>query len=144
MLKTMTTGRRLLVLLAGVASLSACSSSNQPDPVPSPGQLQVEDLTVGTGPTALVGDTVTIHYVGRFTNGQVFDSSIDRGTPYTFVLGSGQVIPGVDQGVVGMKVGGKRRLTIPPNLAYGSQGNGSIPGNSTLVFEIDLITVTHP
>ena len=137
--------RRLLpLLLAGVPLFASCQSSNQPDPTPSPGgQLMVEDLTIGTGPTALVGDTVTIHYIGRFTNGQIFDNSYDRGAPISFRLGAGQVIAGVDQGVVGMKVGGKRRLTIPPNLAYGSQGQGSIPPNSTLVFEIDLVTLTH-
>lgn len=144
MSKMMTTRRQLLALVAGVAFLAACNSSNEPDPVPSPGQLMVEDLTVGTGPTALIGDTVSIHYIGRFTNGQIFDNSYDRGAPITFILGAGAVIAGVDQGVVGMKVGGKRRLTVPPDLAYGAQGSGSIPANATLVFEIDLITVTHP
>jgi FKBP-type peptidyl-prolyl cis-trans isomerase len=137
--------RLLLLLLAGAPWLSACQSSNTPtDPGTPPAQLQVEDLTVGTGPTALAGDTVTIHYIGRFTNGQVFDNSYDRGEPLTFRLGTGAVIAGVDQGVVGMKVGGKRRLTVPPNLAYGSSGQGSIPPNATLVFEIDLISVTRP
>jgi len=137
--------RRLLpLLLACVPLLPGCKSSEEPDPGTGPSTLMVEDLTVGTGPTALVADTVTIHYIGRFTNGQVFDNSYDRGAPYTFVLGTGAVIVGVDQGVVGMKVGGKRRLTIPPNLAYGSSGSGSIPGNATLIFEIDLIAVTHP
>jgi FKBP-type peptidyl-prolyl cis-trans isomerase len=140
----MTTRRLLPLVLAGLPLLPACSSNNnEPTPVPTPGQLVVEDITVGTGPTALANDTVTIHYVGRFTNGQVFDNSYDRGQPITFRLGAGQVIPGVDQGVVGMRVGGKRRLTVPPNLAYGSQGQGSIPPNATLVFEIDLISATH-
>lgn len=136
--------RLLPLLLAGVPLLPACQSSSEPDPVTPPAQLMVEDLTVGTGPTALSGDTVTIHYIGRFTDGRVFDNSYDRGAPITFRLGASQVIAGVDQGVTGMRVGGKRRLTVPPNLAYGSTGNGSIPPNTTLVFEIDLITVTRP
>lgn len=105
------------------------------------GTLVVQDLVVGTGATAVAGDTVTVHYVGTLTNGTKFDSSYDRNQPYTFRLGAGQVIPGFDQGVAGMRVGGKRRLTIPPDLAYGSQGQGPIPPNATIVFEIDLVSI---
>jgi FKBP-type peptidyl-prolyl cis-trans isomerase len=83
-----------------------------------------------------------VNYVGTLTNGTKFDSSYDKGQPYTFRIGAGQVIAGWDQGVPGMKVGGKRRLTIPPSLGYGSQANGSIPPNSTLVFEVDLVSIT--
>jgi FKBP-type peptidyl-prolyl cis-trans isomerase len=96
---------------------------------------------VGTGATAVSGDTVTVHYIGTFTNGTKFDSSYDLNQPFTFRLGAGQVIAGFDQGVTGMRVGGKRRLTIPPSLAYGSQGQGSIPPNTTLVFEVDLLSI---
>ena len=96
---------------------------------------------VGTGATAVSGDTVTVNYIGTLTDGTKFDSSYDRGQPYTFRLGFSQVIAGFDQGVIGMKVGGKRRLTIPPSLAYGSQGNGSIPPNATLKFDIDLVSI---
>jgi peptidylprolyl isomerase len=96
---------------------------------------------VGTGATAVSGDTVTVHYIGTFTNGTKFDSSYDINRPLTFRLGSGQVIAGFDQGVTGMRVGGKRRLTIPPSLAYGSQGQGAIPPNTTLVFEVDLLSI---
>jgi FKBP-type peptidyl-prolyl cis-trans isomerase len=105
------------------------------------GTLVIDDLVIGTGATAAVGDTVTVNYVGTLTNGAKFDSSYDRGQPYPFRIGAGQVIAGWDQGVPGMKVGGKRRLTIPPSLAYGSQGNGSIPPNATLVFEIELMSI---
>ena len=137
--------RRLLpLLLACVPLLPGCKSSEEPDPGTGPSTLMVEDLTVGTGPTALTGDSVTVHYIGRFTNGQIFDNSFDRGQPLTFQIGAAQVIPGFEQGVLGMKVGGKRRLTIPPSLAYGSQGSGAIPPNATLVFEVDLIGVTRP
>jgi FKBP-type peptidyl-prolyl cis-trans isomerase len=100
-----------------------------------------EDLVVGTGATAVAGDTVTVNYVGTFTDGTVFDSSYVRGQPFTFQVGVGQVIAGFDQGVLGMKVGGKRRLTIPPSLAYGSQGSGSIPPNATLKFDVDLVSI---
>jgi FKBP-type peptidyl-prolyl cis-trans isomerase len=99
------------------------------------------DLVTGTGATAASGDTVTVHYVGTFTNGQKFDSSYDRNQPFVFRVGAGQVIAGWDQGVPGMRVGGKRRLTIPPDLAYGSRGQGPIPPNSTLVFEIELLSI---
>ena len=91
--------------------------------------------------TAVGGDLVTVHYVGTLTNGAKFDSSYDINRPYTFRLGAGAVIAGWDQGVVGMKVGGKRRLTIPPSLGYGSQPQGPIPANSTLIFEIELLSI---
>jgi FKBP-type peptidyl-prolyl cis-trans isomerase FkpA len=105
------------------------------------GTLLIEDVVVGTGATAAAGDTVTVDYVGAFTNGNVFDSSYSRSQPFSFRVGAGQVIAGWDQGVPGMKVGGKRRLTVPPSLAYGSSGYGPIPPNSTLVFEIVLLSI---
>jgi FKBP-type peptidyl-prolyl cis-trans isomerase len=90
---------------------------------------------------AETGDTVTVDYVGRLESGTQFDSSYDRGVPFTFTAGAGRVIPGWDQGVPGMRVGGTRRLTIPPNLGYGLNQVGSIPPNSTLVFEIELLSI---
>jgi len=104
-------------------------------------QLQIKDATEGTGDVAVAGKTVTVHYTGVFSNGTKFDSSVDRGTPFTFTLGSGMVIKGWDIGVEGMKVGGKRILVIPPDLAYGANDYGPIPGNSTLIFEIELLDV---
>jgi peptidylprolyl isomerase len=107
-----------------------------------PAQVKIEDLQVGTGAEALPGKTITVNYTGTLTNGTVFDSSYGRNEPFTLQLGAGQVIPGWDQGLQGMKVGGKRRLTIPPSLAYGAQGAGDlIPPNSTLVFEVELLDV---
>ncbi|MCW2743418.1 MAG: peptidyl-prolyl isomerase, FKBP-type peptidyl-prolyl cis-trans isomerase FkpA [Blastococcus sp.] len=104
--------------------------------------LQIEDLQVGTGDEATAGRPVTVHYRGTLTNGTKFDASYDRGEPFTFHLGAGQVIKGWDQGVAGMKVGGKRKLTIPPALGYGARGAGNvIPPNSTLVFEVELLKV---
>jgi FKBP-type peptidyl-prolyl cis-trans isomerase len=105
--------------------------------------LQIEELQVGTGAEAQAGQTVSVHYVGTLqSNGQKFDSSRDRGKPFDFPLGAGRVIKGWDQGVAGMKVGGKRRLTIPPHLGYGERGfPGAIPPNSTLVFEVELLGV---
>lgn len=104
--------------------------------------LKSEDITTGTGAEAALGDTVKVNYVGTLTNGKKFDSSYDRKEPFSFKLGSGEVIKGWDQGVVGMKIGGKRKLTIPPELAYGNQAQGTIPANSTLIFEIELLEVT--
>ncbi len=103
--------------------------------------LKIEDVKVGTGAEATAGKTVTVNYTGWLTNGTKFDSSLDRNKPFPFRLGAGQVIPGWDQGVAGMKVGGKRKLTIPPELGYGARGVGPIPPNATLVFEVDLLGV---
>ena len=105
-------------------------------------ELLIEDLTVGSGDTATAGQSVSVHYTGWLTDGQKFDSSLDRNDPFEFRLGAGQVIPGWDQGVAGMQVGGKRKLTIPPELGYGSRGAGGvIPPNATLVFEVELLAV---
>lgn len=104
-------------------------------------ELKSEDIVVGTGVEAVSGKKVSVHYVGTLTNGTKFDSSRDRGTPFEFDLGAGQVIKGWDQGVAGMKVGGKRKLTIPASLAYGAGSVGAIPPNSTLVFEVELLGV---
>jgi peptidylprolyl isomerase len=104
--------------------------------------LQIEDVKHGTGAEAKSGNTITVHYVGTLTNGSKFDSSRDRGQGFTFKLGAGQVIRGWDQGVAGMKVGGVRKLTIPPELGYGSRGFPPvIPANSTLLFEVELLEV---
>ena len=105
-------------------------------------QLEKTDLVVGNGAEAQTGKTVHVHYTGTLTNGSKFDSSLDRGKPFVFKLGGGQVIKGWDEGVVGMKVGGKRKLTIPPGMAYGERGFPPvIPPQSTLVFEIELLDV---
>ncbi|MBZ4332277.1 FKBP-type peptidyl-prolyl cis-trans isomerase [Corallococcus interemptor] len=104
--------------------------------------LGVEDVKVGTGAEAVSGKRVTVHYVGTLTDGKKFDSSRDRGQGFTFPLGAGHVIQGWDQGVAGMKVGGIRKLTIPPELGYGSRGAaGVIPPNATLLFEVELLDV---
>lgn len=105
-------------------------------------KLVIEDLKIGDGTEAQSGANVTVHYVGTLTTGQKFDSSRDRGQGFSFKLGAGQVIQGWDQGVVGMKIGGVRRLTIPPHLAYGERGfPGAIPPSSTLIFEVELLKV---
>src|SRR5690606_2645472 len=104
--------------------------------------MKQEDLVVGTGEEAVHGKAVTVHYTGTLTDGSKFDSSVDRGEPFVFPLGAGRVIQGWDRGVVGMTVGGKRRLTIPPELGYGPRGFPPvIPANATLIFEIELLGV---
>ena len=102
--------------------------------------LQYEDLHIGDGATAQAGQNVRVHYTGWLTDGTKFDSSLDRGTPFSFVLDGGMVIRGWDEGVQGMKIGGKRKLVIPPDLGYGARGAGGvIPPNATLVFEVELL-----
>lgn len=130
------------------------SGSVMPSPTPTPAPktnniiqmdngLTIEDLKVGTGREAKAGDTITVNYVGALENGTVFDASSKHGGPVTFQIGVGQLIKGWDIGIPGMKVGGKRKLVVPPSLGYGSQniGNGLIPPNSTLVFEVELLAV---
>jgi FKBP-type peptidyl-prolyl cis-trans isomerase FkpA len=110
---------------------------------PTPGALAIDEVKVGEGATATKGKTVSVHYSGHLTDGTKFDSSYDRGQPIDFHLGAGEVIKGWDQGIDGMKVGGKRKLTIPPELAYGARGTpgGPIPPNATLVFDVELVGV---
>jgi FKBP-type peptidyl-prolyl cis-trans isomerase len=106
------------------------------------GELQIDEMKVGDGAEAVSGKKVTVHYVGTLTSGKKFDSSRDRGQGFSFVLGKGMVIKGWDVGVAGMKIGGMRKLTIPPEMAYGEQGfSNLIPPNSTLVFEVELLSV---
>ena len=108
----------------------------------TPSGLQIEEVTEGTGAEAKAGASVKVHYTGWLTSGKKFDSSKDRGQPFAFKLGGGQVIRGWDEGVEGMKVGGTRKLTIPPELGYGARGAGGvIPPNATLVFEVELLGV---
>jgi FKBP-type peptidyl-prolyl cis-trans isomerase len=130
--------RSLLGLLAvsSLAFLPACGSDSPTDNSGGVTTLQVTDITVGTGATAVSGDVLNVNYVGTFLDGRQFDAGA-----YTFQLGAGRVIAGWDQGLVGMKVGGKRQLVIPPSLAYGSSGQGSIPPNTTLKFVVDLLSI---
>jgi FKBP-type peptidyl-prolyl cis-trans isomerase len=106
-------------------------------------ELVIEDIRVGSGAEAKAGQTVSVHYTGTLTDGKKFDSSHDRGQPFKFKLGGGQVIKGWDQGVAGMKIGGLRKLTIPPHLGYGERGAGGVIGpNATLVFEVELLALS--
>lgn len=122
------------------------STTTSMPPVQNVTDLQVKDEVVGTGATAAPGDSVTVNYVGSLTDGTVFDASANHGNQgFTFTLGTGQVIAGWDKGIVGMKVGGKRMLVIPPSMAYGDRAVGNvIPANSTLVFEVELLSVQKP
>ncbi|KKR78840.1 MAG: FKBP-type peptidylprolyl cis-trans isomerase [Parcubacteria group bacterium GW2011_GWA2_40_8] len=106
-------------------------------------EFKTEDLVVGTGAEAKAGDTVSVNYVGTLTDGTKFDSSYDRTQPFSFTIGTGSVIQGWEQGIPGMKEGGKRKLTIPAELGYGDRvaGGGAIPANSTLIFEVELLNV---
>ena len=105
--------------------------------------MKIEKITNGQGPSPKQGETVTVHYTGWLTDGTKFDSSLDRDEPFAFVLGTGQVIRGWDNGVAAMRVGDKARLTIPPELAYGEAGfPGAIPPNATLIFEVELLSIS--
>lgn len=106
-----------------------------------PANFAVQDTVVGNGPIAKTGDRLTVNYTGRLENGTVFDTSIG-GTPFSFTLGAGEVIVGWDLGLQGMQAGGKRTLVIPPEMAYGSRDYGPIPGNSTLRFDVELLSIT--
>jgi FKBP-type peptidyl-prolyl cis-trans isomerase len=103
--------------------------------------MKIEDIVVGDGAEAVPGKLISVHYTGTLEDGNKFDSSLDRGTPFEFVLGAGQVIKGWDEGFDGMKVGGKRRLVIPPEMGYGDADMGAIPPNSTLIFDVELLDV---
>lgn len=111
------------------------TNSNNPE-------FKVEDIEVGNGREVKSGDTVVMHYTGTLTDGTKFDSSLDRGTPFETQIGVGRVIQGWDEGVPGMKIGGKRKLTIPPDMGYGAGGAGdAIPPNATLIFEVELLDI---
>lgn len=116
------------------------SSTQAPAPTFSPvTELKIEDFVMGTGPEAASGSSVIVNYIGALTNGQVFDTSVNK-QPIAFIIGAGRVIRGWEEGIIGMRVGGRRRLHIPPNLAYGERGNGGIiPANATLIFDIELL-----
>lgn len=117
------------------------NSTPSPAPVPTITELQGQDLRVGTGSAEVVqGDTITVHYTGYFLDGRQFDSSRDR-EPFTITVGAGQVIPGFERGVVGMRVGGERRIFIPSDMAYGPQGSGAIPPNTAIAFDIELLSI---
>ena len=104
-------------------------------------ELKIEDLVVGTGDEAVSGKLISVHYTGTLTDGTKFDSSVDRGAPFQFTLGIGEVIQGWDKGFAGMKVGGKRKLTIPSDMGYGDMGSGPIPPKATLIFDVELLGV---
>ena len=124
------------------APATKATKAAEPAPVVTPSGLKYWDLKVGTGAEAVKGKTVRVHYTGWLTNGKKFDSSLDRGEPFEFRIGAGQVIQGWEEGVAGMKVGGKRKLEIPPALAYGKESiAGLIPPNATLIFQIELLAV---
>lgn len=128
-------GFLFLSLVAGI------SCTKKKDATVGAGGLKKEVLKAGSGTKAEAGKTVVVHYTGWLTDGKKFDSSVDRGQPFTFTLGQGMVIKGWDEGVQGMTVGEKVKLTIPPDMAYGDRGIGPIPPNSTLVFEVELLEV---
>jgi peptidylprolyl isomerase/FKBP-type peptidyl-prolyl cis-trans isomerase FkpA len=118
------------------------TATSSGEPIMEVDKLIILDEKVGTGSAAIAGKKVTVNYVGTLTDGTKFDSSYDHGTPFSFNLGAGEVIQGWDQGVAGMKVGGKRKLTIPSSLGYGPEGvSGRIPGGATLIFEVELLGV---
>ncbi len=137
----------LILAIVGVAyqvtKKPSTVDTNKPMTITTADGLQMTDEVVGTGVEAVAGKKVSVHYTGTLTDGKKFDSSLDRGQPFTFDLGAGQVIKGWDEGVAGMKVGGKRKLVIPATLGYGARevGNGLIPANSTLIFEVQLLDV---
>ena len=129
--------RSVLIVLNIFLFIVGCSKDNNIS-----GELGIENLVVGEGAEVKQYDIVKVNYTGKLTNGNVFDSSLNPGrSPFRFTVGAGQVIKGWDDGLIGMKVGGKRKLTIPPSMGYGNRNMGAIPANSTLIFEIDLLSI---
>lgn len=124
-----------IVLIAGLVFTYLAV---KPEKIP---ELQIEDLIVGEGEEAQIGDTVRMHYEGTLEDGTVFDANVDGDEPFEFTIGMGMVIEGWEQGIPGMKVGGKRKLTIPSNLGYGETGSGSIPGGATIYFDVELVEI---
>ena len=134
----------IIGLITLVIWISKSPEEKISDNSPASNELIKEDISVGQGKEVTSGDTVKVHYVGTLTNGEKFDSSIDRGQPFEFTVGSGSVIEGWEKGILGMKVGGKRKLLIPPEIGYGQYGSPpKIPGNATLIFEIDLLEISN-
>lgn len=126
---------------ATTSPATSASPTSSPKTITMENGLKIEEVQVGTGAQAKAGDTISAHYTGYFTDGKIFDSS-SEGSPISFKLGAGNVIQGWDLGLVGMKVGGKRKLTIPPDLAYGPDGiPNAIPPNSTLIFDVELVKI---
>jgi peptidylprolyl isomerase len=139
---------RKILMMLGLVAVPLAATAQAPQPAPQevqyvklPSGLEYHDVTVGTGPSPQRGQTVTVQYTGTLTNGTKFDSSRDRDEPFQFQIGVGQVIKGWDEGVMGMKVGGRRLLRIPPDLAYKDADMGVIPPNSTLLFDVELLSV---
>ena len=135
--------RLVCSIVAILAVVALTMSFNSPSHA-QPSDLVIEDQVIGEGDLAVRHARISVHYTGRLEDGTKFDSSVDRGQPFQFLLGVGQVIQGWDQGFEGMRVGGKRRLTIPSHLGYGEQGAGTIPPNATLVFDVELLGVLPP
>ncbi len=138
--------KRVILSLVAILVLFACGGKKavkeeKPEIQKTPSGLKFVELKAGKGERPSPGQTIVIHYVGKLENGEVFDSSRDRGKPLEFIYGSGKVIEGLEEGVATMKPGGKRKLIIPPDLGYGSRSVGPIPANSTLIFEVELIDV---
>ena len=126
-----------------IVSIATLIPTPENTPIKMENELQIQDLKVGTGLEVKLGQELTMHYSGTLENGAKFDSSYDRGEPFRFVLGAGQVIKGWDLGIQGMKVGGKRKLIIPPDLGYGARGIGPIPPNATLIFEVEVLAAQN-
>ena len=131
----------LIITSNNVQSTDMTNDQNSTNNETQVADLQIEDIELGEGEQVKSGDTILIHYTGTLEDGTKFDSSYDRDEPFETQIGVGEVIPGWDEGVLGMKQGGKRRLVIPPEMAYGDQAVGPIPANSTLIFEVDLVEI---
>jgi FKBP-type peptidyl-prolyl cis-trans isomerase FkpA len=132
----------LAVIIVALVAFQGLINQNEPAATTTSSGLQIEELAIGSGAAAQAGNRVSVHYTGWLTDGTKFDSSVDRDTPFEFNLGTGDVIKGWDEGVAGMQPGGKRRLTIPPELGYAERGAGAIiPPNATLIFEVELLEI---